>query len=86
MRFLLVLMLCQAGLAAVSAPVPERNSVKPTHALPHALKGHTSSVMSVAFSRDGTTLASGSRDKCIKLWDVKTGRETASLTGHAKMV
>jgi len=35
--------------------------------------GHTSHVISVAFSPDGTLLVSGSHDCSIKLWDVQTG-------------
>ena len=46
------------------------------------LKGHTDCVHSVAFSPDGKTLASGSDDKTIKLWDVATGKELATLKGH----
>jgi WD40 repeat protein len=40
----------------------------------------------VAFSSDGSTLASGSDDKTIKLWDVKTGRELQTFTGHSYSV
>jgi WD40 repeat protein len=38
------------------------------------LKGHTSPVWSVAYSPEGQTLASGSHDKTVKLWDVQTGK------------
>ncbi|CAD8132652.1 unnamed protein product [Paramecium pentaurelia] len=37
---------------------------------------------SVCFSLDGNTLASGSVDKSIRLWDVKTGQQKAKLNGH----
>ena len=37
----------------------------------HTLQEHSNSVNSVAYSPDGQTLASGSDDNTIKLWDVK---------------
>ncbi|MBI3248816.1 MAG: hypothetical protein HYZ50_20125 [Deltaproteobacteria bacterium] len=49
-------------------------------------RGHTDWVYSVAFSPDGRTLASGSRDHSIRLWDVASGRQRAVLAGHTDWV
>jgi WD40 repeat protein len=48
--------------------------------------GHSADVKSVAFSPDGKTLASGSQDRTIKLWDVRSGTEIRTLTGHESFV
>jgi WD40 repeat protein/tRNA A-37 threonylcarbamoyl transferase component Bud32 len=50
------------------------------------LTGHSSGVYSVVLSPDSRTLASGSADKKIKLWDVRRQREIATLTGHSDYV
>ena len=50
------------------------------------LDGHTDQVNRVAFSPDGETLASASRDHTIRLWAVADGRPLRTLTGHAESV
>src|SRR4051812_31836481 len=47
-----------------------------------SLVGHGYGVVSVAFSPDGNTLASGGFDRGVKLWGVEDGREWATLDGH----
>jgi WD40 repeat protein len=44
------------------------------------------SVLSVDFSPDGQTLASGGTDGIIRLWDVETGQKIAALSGHSNWV
>ncbi len=46
------------------------------------LEGHGAWVRSVAFSPDGTTLASGSSDGTAKLWDVASQEAIATLYPH----
>jgi WD40 repeat protein len=52
----------------------------PAHAEPlgQPLQGHTNSVVAVAFSPDGHTLASGAADNTVQLWDL-----TDPATPHA---
>jgi WD40 repeat protein len=45
-------------------------------------RGHTHGVWTVAYSRDGLTLASGGVDRLVRIWDIETGRLLRSLRGH----
>ena len=46
------------------------------------MEGHTLTVNSVCYSPDGKTIASGSHDKTIRLWNAKTGAPIRTLSGH----
>ncbi|MGP0068699.1 MAG: WD40 repeat domain-containing protein [Isosphaeraceae bacterium] len=50
-----------------------------TGAVRTRLTGHRAGVSDIAFSRDGLTLATAGVDYCIKLWDLATSKELATL-------
>ncbi len=47
------------------------------------LKAHTASVNSIAISSDGQTLASGSDDRTVSLWNLKTGKQNFTFFGQS---
>ncbi|MHA2245772.1 MAG: serine hydrolase [Candidatus Hodarchaeales archaeon] len=51
-----------------------------------SLVGHTDAVHSVAFSKDGSKIISGSWDKTIKLWNTSNGTEIRSFGNHTDKV
>ncbi len=52
----------------------------------NTLDGHTNAVESVAFSHDGTMLASGSSDGTVVLWNATTRQNTDTFEGHTDVV
>ena len=50
------------------------------------VEAHTSNIRSIAWSVDGSRIASGSEDAAVKIWDAETGRELLTLDGHKHLV
>lgn len=57
-----------------------------TGILRQKLSSHRSKVTSVAYSLDGSTLASGGDDNVIRVWDTVTGQYLQTLYGHSDSV
>jgi WD40 repeat protein/serine/threonine protein kinase len=64
---------------------PFKKGMIPQFPEPEELKGHTGSVTSLAFSRDSQRLVSGSLDRTINVWDLRTGQQTQSLKGQTRI-
>src|SRR5207302_3327892 len=65
--------------ASRSAPLPSRTAVS-------VGLGHSSSLSALAWSPNGKTLATGSMDQTVILWDVATWRPRATLAGLSAAV
>ncbi|PFH36950.1 putative notchless [Besnoitia besnoiti] len=60
--------------------------VRPLTRCSTSLEGHTEAVLCVAFSPDGSQLASGSGDMTVRLWCLNTETPLRTLKGHTGWV
>ncbi len=63
---------------------PFRQKIANTFMKP--LRGHDDDVRRLALNTDGRFLASGSADEDIRIWDVDSGNELVTLSGHKAAV
>jgi WD40 repeat protein len=54
--------------------------------LANTLTGDANMIVSVAISPDGQTIASSGDDRTVKIWNITTGEEIATLKGHFRKV
>ena len=76
----------RALASANSNTASGKSDVNDRYELAQTLTAHSEKVYSVAFSPDGRTLASGSGDNTIRLWDAASGNNLHTLTGHGEYV
>jgi WD40 repeat protein len=72
----------------VSTPAAQR-ALMAALAFSHArmvLRGHSDTVRNLAWSPDGTRIATASRDGTARIWDAQSGASLVVLSGHVGMV
>src|SRR5689334_8304066 len=77
-----VLCLLVLGGPALSDPLPPHAAVR----IGTVRLRHGDRVRALAFSPDGRTLATGSDDHTLSLWDADSGRELIRCRGHEDAV
>jgi WD40 repeat protein len=66
----------------LSSTATVQNTLEPFQ----TLRGHQNRILAIAFSPDGHTLASGSLDRTIKLWNPETHQCRLTLQGHTSWI
>jgi len=74
------------GYTTIEANAALRGLLQPTYQPRSILNAHADSVLAVTFSPDGQTLASGSADNSIILWEVSSGQPITTLNAHTDNV
>jgi hypothetical protein len=69
------------GAAAPASPAPP-----PGAAVVRGVGGPVMTTAAIAISADGRTLAAGSADRSVRLWDLRTGQELGTFSGHQAAV
>lgn len=60
--------------------------IRPITRASSTLEGHSEAILSVAFSPDGKSLASGSGDTTVRIWDLQTETPLETCVGHKHWV
>src|SRR6266567_8972805 len=78
----LCLLVVACAITPLRSPLTSTAS-RPTQAAPiTAYHGHTSTVYAVAWSPDGTRIASGGNDSTVQIWSAATGHRLVTYPGH----
>ncbi|MDZ7959642.1 MAG: serine/threonine-protein kinase [Aulosira sp. DedQUE10] len=83
-----IFLLCLGGYGIwqIRKPIVAHTVAYEKLALASSLTAHTDWIDSLAISADGETLASGSADKSIKIWNLKIGALKTTLSLHSDVV
>jgi WD40 repeat protein len=71
---------------ALPAPGDKAEAIGTLRRTFEGIASHTDMVTCLAYSPDGKTLATGSRDHTVRIWNVFTGQRLRTLLGHTEKV